>query len=96
MVEAVCEVERLERAECQKACSAVGREECLMKEGIVKEKVKEMVDGNMYLNEDEKSNFVQMFCENFDNYQILTKTLSRLSTLSLARDELTFMLFKLA
>jgi hypothetical protein len=87
-------MEGMEIAECQKVCNLIAREECLIKEGIVKEKVKEMVDGNMYLSEDEKSDFALMFCSNFDNYQILIKTLSRLSTLSLARDELTFILFK--
>jgi hypothetical protein len=87
-------MEGMEIAECQKVCNVIAREECLIKEGIVKEKVQEMVDGNMYLSEEEKSDFALMFCSNFDNYQILIKTLSRLSTLCLARDELTFILLK--
>ena len=60
----------------------------------MKEKVKELIDGNIYLTEDEKSDFLPMFCDNFDNYQILIKTMSRLNALSLSRDELTFVLLK--
>ena len=86
MVEAVCDQEGVEMRECEKVCGMIAREECLIKEGIVREKVKEMIDRNMYLTEEEKSDFLPMFGENFDNYQILMKTQSRLVALSQSRD----------
>jgi hypothetical protein len=94
IIEAVCEHERSEIAECQKVCNTIAKEECLIKEGIVRERVKDMIDANMYLTEDEKSDFLPMFGQNFDNYQILVKTVSRLTALSQCREELTFMLMK--
>jgi hypothetical protein len=95
MIEAVCEQERSEITECQKVCNTIAKEECLIKEGILREKVKDIIDANMYLTEDEKSDFLPMFSQNFDNYQILVKTGSRLTALSQSRDELTFMLMKI-
>lgn len=94
MIETVCEQEGSEMAECQQLCNTIAREECLIKEGIVKERVKEIIDSNMYLTEDEKSDFLPILCENFDNYQIFVKTMSRLTALSQSRDELTFVLMK--
>jgi hypothetical protein len=61
MVEAVCEQEGAEMAECQKVCNTISSEESLIKEGIVRERVKEIIDANMYLTEDEKFDFLPMF-----------------------------------
>ena len=58
----------------------------MFKEGIVVQKVQDLIDSNTYLTEDEKIDFLHMFSENYDNYQILVKTMARLHALELAKD----------
>jgi len=86
MIETVSEVEGNSNIwDCKNVCNNISREESIMKGGIVKDKVQELIDSNTYLAEDEKSDFAKMFCDNYDNYQILIKTVSRLESLSLSR-----------